>query len=221
MDCANYWIFHFWNGVSFLQFHPVILFPFCVSSSSCSVELKVCGEAVELIKWLWFCCWLRTCILIGFEHIHTYTQARNSAQFRHLKARSKHIGRDRSSPFGSQLSSNKHIPSERFSLHSHTTTHFITCTTPSKPSHKPLHPSSNLSLTSLLLSSTVLVFSGIFTYLVDTYPLYAASALAANSFARSTFGGKIIIPSPSSLSFTADIFLLNSYLPTLWRANVS
>ncbi|KAK4636429.1 Efflux pump atB [Fulvia fulva] len=30
-------------------------------------------------------------------------------------------------------------------------------------------------------------FSGIFTFLVEAYPLYAASALAANSFARSSF----------------------------------
>jgi hypothetical protein len=37
--------------------------------------------------------------------------------------------------------------------------------------------------------STILVYSGIFTFLVDAYPLYAASALAANSFARSSFGG--------------------------------
>ncbi|KAI3341705.1 major facilitator superfamily domain-containing protein [Ustulina deusta] len=34
---------------------------------------------------------------------------------------------------------------------------------------------------------TLLVFNGIFTFLVDTYPLYAASALAANSFLRGTF----------------------------------
>lgn len=33
----------------------------------------------------------------------------------------------------------------------------------------------------------ILVFSGVFTFLVDAYPLYAASALGANSFARSTF----------------------------------
>lgn len=33
----------------------------------------------------------------------------------------------------------------------------------------------------------LLTFSGIFTFLVDAYPLYAASALAANSFARSSF----------------------------------
>ncbi|KAI9894410.1 MAG: hypothetical protein M1814_003167 [Vezdaea aestivalis] len=34
---------------------------------------------------------------------------------------------------------------------------------------------------------TLLVFSGVFTFLVDAYPLYAASAMAANSFARSSF----------------------------------
>ncbi|KAL5627305.1 hypothetical protein BROUX41_003458 [Berkeleyomyces rouxiae] len=33
-------------------------------------------------------------------------------------------------------------------------------------------------------SGTLLAFSGIFTFLVDAYPLYAASALAANSFVR-------------------------------------
>lgn len=36
----------------------------------------------------------------------------------------------------------------------------------------------------------LLVFSGIFTFLVDAYPIYAASSLAANSFARSSFAGK-------------------------------
>ncbi|MCJ1351001.1 MAG: hypothetical protein MMC33_000983 [Icmadophila ericetorum] len=36
-------------------------------------------------------------------------------------------------------------------------------------------------------TTTLLVFSGVFTFLVDAYPLYAASALAANSFARSSF----------------------------------
>ncbi|KAI0403017.1 major facilitator superfamily domain-containing protein [Xylaria palmicola] len=34
---------------------------------------------------------------------------------------------------------------------------------------------------------TLLVFNGVFTFLVDTYPLYAASALAANSCLRCTF----------------------------------
>ncbi|OJD13984.1 hypothetical protein AJ78_05621 [Emergomyces pasteurianus Ep9510] len=34
---------------------------------------------------------------------------------------------------------------------------------------------------------TILVYSGIYTFLVDAYPLYAASALAANSFLRSSF----------------------------------
>ncbi|KAI1800203.1 MFS general substrate transporter [Daldinia bambusicola] len=36
-------------------------------------------------------------------------------------------------------------------------------------------------------SGTLLVFTGIFTFLVDAYPHYAASALAANSFTRCTF----------------------------------
>ena len=38
-----------------------------------------------------------------------------------------------------------------------------------------------------MMHSMLLVFSGVFTFLVDAYPLYAASALAANSFARSSF----------------------------------
>ncbi|KAK5156651.1 hypothetical protein LTS14_004863 [Recurvomyces mirabilis] len=33
----------------------------------------------------------------------------------------------------------------------------------------------------------IFCFGGIFTFLVECYPLYAASALAANSFARSSF----------------------------------
>jgi len=36
-------------------------------------------------------------------------------------------------------------------------------------------------------AGTLLVFSAVFTFLVDAYPLYAASALAANSFVRSSF----------------------------------
>jgi hypothetical protein len=36
-------------------------------------------------------------------------------------------------------------------------------------------------------SRVIFVYSGAFTFLVDCYPLYAASALAANSFARSSF----------------------------------
>lgn len=39
----------------------------------------------------------------------------------------------------------------------------------------------------IFASGMLLTFSGIFTFLVDAYPLYAASALAANSFARSSF----------------------------------
>ncbi|TEA15935.1 Efflux pump atB [Colletotrichum sidae] len=36
-------------------------------------------------------------------------------------------------------------------------------------------------------AGTLLVFTGIFTFLVDAYPLYAASALAANAFVRCMF----------------------------------
>ena len=35
--------------------------------------------------------------------------------------------------------------------------------------------------------SVIMVFSGVFTFLVDAYPTYAASALAANGFSRSMF----------------------------------
>ncbi|KAL4935284.1 major facilitator superfamily domain-containing protein [Aspergillus oleicola] len=38
-------------------------------------------------------------------------------------------------------------------------------------------------------AGTVLIYSGVFSFLVDAYPLMAASALSANSFARSSFGG--------------------------------
>ena len=36
---------------------------------------------------------------------------------------------------------------------------------------------------------TLLIYGGVFTFLVDAYPLYAASALAANLFARCSFAG--------------------------------
>ncbi|KAE8389001.1 major facilitator superfamily domain-containing protein [Aspergillus alliaceus] len=36
-------------------------------------------------------------------------------------------------------------------------------------------------------AGVIMIFSGVFTFLVDAYPLYAASALAANSFSRSMF----------------------------------
>ncbi|EOO01803.1 putative fluconazole resistance protein 1 protein [Phaeoacremonium minimum UCRPA7] len=39
-------------------------------------------------------------------------------------------------------------------------------------------------------AGTLLVFNGVFTFLVDAYPLYAASALAANAFVRCTFAGE-------------------------------
>ncbi|EXJ93232.1 hypothetical protein A1O3_01789 [Capronia epimyces CBS 606.96] len=43
--------------------------------------------------------------------------------------------------------------------------------------------------TSFFGFGVILTFSGVFTFLVEAYPLYAASALSANSFARSSFGG--------------------------------
>ncbi|KAH8593985.1 major facilitator superfamily transporter multidrug resistance [Bisporella sp. PMI_857] len=39
----------------------------------------------------------------------------------------------------------------------------------------------------------LLVFSGIFTFLVDAYPAYAASALAANTFTRCMFAGAFLL----------------------------
>lgn len=48
---------------------------------------------------------------------------------------------------------------------------------------------------------TLLIYSGVFTFLVDAYPLYAASALAANVFARCSFAGTVFpllfVPDPS------------------------
>jgi hypothetical protein len=40
-----------------------------------------------------------------------------------------------------------------------------------------------------LIFRTLFAFSGIWTFLVDAYPLYAASALAANVFVRCMFAG--------------------------------
>ncbi|KAK5995199.1 Efflux pump atB [Cladobotryum mycophilum] len=42
-------------------------------------------------------------------------------------------------------------------------------------------------------AGNLMVFTGIFTFLVDSYPQYAASALAANAFVRCSFAGKPII----------------------------
>lgn len=43
--------------------------------------------------------------------------------------------------------------------------------------------------TSLFGIGIILIYSAFFTYLVECFPLYAASALCANSFARSSFAG--------------------------------
>ncbi|OJJ43103.1 hypothetical protein ASPZODRAFT_104002 [Penicilliopsis zonata CBS 506.65] len=57
----------------------------------------------------------------------------------------------------------------------------------------------------------VMVFSGAFTFLVDAYPTYAASALAANSFARSMFAGAFPLfgtPMYKNLGYEWASFLL-------------
>ncbi|KUI53069.1 putative drug/proton antiporter YHK8 [Cytospora mali] len=48
-------------------------------------------------------------------------------------------------------------------------------------------------------AGTLLVFSGTFTYLVDAYPLYAASALAANAFVRCAFAADFFCQWATSL----------------------
>ncbi|KAI2461902.1 hypothetical protein LOY97_000821 [Ophidiomyces ophidiicola] len=62
-------------------------------------------------------------------------------------------------------------------------------------------------------AGTILVYSGIFTFLVESYPLYAASALAANSFLRSSFAGSfplfgIQTVIPDALHVAYDLRLL-------------
>lgn len=53
---------------------------------------------------------------------------------------------------------------------------------------------------------TILVYSGVFTFLVDAYPVYAASALAANSFTRSTFAAIFPLFGIQSQSFFYFVF---------------
>ena len=47
---------------------------------------------------------------------------------------------------------------------------------------------------------TLLVFTGIFTFLVDAYPHYAASAMAANAFTRCTLAGELDIGTPAGVA---------------------
>lgn len=62
-------------------------------------------------------------------------------------------------------------------------------------------------MTSTPFGSMLLVFSGVFTFLVDAYPVYAASALAANSFARygmiSASGTWVLLTRTDRSSFAA------------------
>ncbi|GAB7360384.1 hypothetical protein MBLNU230_g8341t1 [Neophaeotheca triangularis] len=54
-------------------------------------------------------------------------------------------------------------------------------------SHADGKPAVPIIFSTLFGIGNIFCFSGIFTFLVECYPLYAASALAANSFARSSF----------------------------------
>ncbi|KAJ5504477.1 hypothetical protein N7463_007351 [Penicillium fimorum] len=72
-------------------------------------------------------------------------------------------------------------------------------------------------------AGTILVYSGIFTFLVDAYPTFAASALAANSFTRSSFGGIFpLFGIQSKFVYTTSVLrqelqvraLLEAHLPT-------
>ncbi|KAF2814504.1 MFS general substrate transporter [Mytilinidion resinicola] len=60
-------------------------------------------------------------------------------------------------------------------------------------------------------AGVIMIFSGVFTFLVDAYPLYGASALAANSFARSMFAAAFPLFGPAmynNLGFQWATFLL-------------
>ncbi|KAK1528121.1 major facilitator superfamily transporter [Colletotrichum paranaense] len=63
-------------------------------------------------------------------------------------------------------------------------------------------------------AGTLLVFTGIFTFLVDAYPLYAASALASNAFVRCMFAGEL----PRGTN--ALNHSVGSRIPVVWNANV-
>lgn len=50
-----------------------------------------------------------------------------------------------------------------------------------------IHPVVPILGSTVFGTGTLLVFSSVFTYVVEAYPVYAASAMAANSFVRSCF----------------------------------
>ena len=60
-----------------------------------------------------------------------------------------------------------------------------------------------------------LVFSGVFTFLVDAYPLCAASAMAANTFTRTMFAGAFPLFGDQSMFFFFLIFPPDSLLEEL------
>ena len=73
--------------------------------------------------------------------------------------------------------------------------------------------------------SIFLVFSGIWTFLVDAYPAYAASALAANTFTRCMFAGAFpLFGDQSQLTApttTASERLLTKMFPTQCTKNLA
>lgn len=52
-----------------------------------------------------------------------------------------------------------------------------------------IHPVVPILGSTVFAVGTLLVFSSVFTYVVEAYPVYAASAMAANSLVRSCFAG--------------------------------
>jgi hypothetical protein len=66
----------------------------------------------------------------------------------------------------------------------------------------------------------LLSFTGIFTFLVDAYPQYAASAMAANSFARCSFAGMFAHP-PLEVTQLLTIFLQLLFLFLVSRCTKS
>jgi hypothetical protein len=63
--------------------------------------------------------------------------------------------------------------------------------------------------------SMFLVFSGVFTFLVDAYPLYAASAMAANTFTRTMFAGAFPLFGDQSMFIFFLLFPFDSFLAKL------
>lgn len=64
------------------------------------------------------------------------------------------------------------------------------------------------------------MYSGIFTFLVDAYPTYAASALAANSFTRSTFGAVFPLFGIQSTSSASIVCIRSANVASVQRTGI-